>query len=115
MIDWFWTLIEYNLTLPSRKKALAKKHYQNYKFFTRPDPAYTNNEVNLIKITKDILDFPLLWGVEDKHSRIDDLLIYPPNIILDYFCLLAILYSWDMLLGVFMENVDCFFAHFLDF
>ena len=53
--------------------------------------AYTKNEINYIKITKHIRRFQLsLGGGGGTYSKIDDLYVCPPNIILDFFRLLVI-------------------------
>ena len=52
--------------------------------------AYTNNEINSKKKRQPIRIFSCSW---DAHSRIDDLSICPPHIILYLFRLLAIPYS----------------------
>ena len=41
--------------------------------------------------------FSAVWGA--SHSRIDNLFICPPNVILDLFRLLAIPYSWVKILA----------------
>ena len=53
-------------------------------------PAYSNNEINSEKITKPVRVFQLSLGGGTTHSKIDDLSICPPIIILDLFCLLVI-------------------------
>ncbi len=55
---------------------------------TRANTANTNNEIN----SNLSVIFSCRCGV--THSRIDDLFICPPIIILDLFHLLAIPYSW---------------------
>ena len=49
----------------------------------RLNSAYTDKEINSIKITKPMRDFQLSLGA--IHIRINDLFNLPPNIILDLF------------------------------
>ena len=63
------------------------------------------------KITKPIRAFSCRLG--STYSRIDDLYICPPNIILVQFRVLVIPYSWDK--GLYNDIIKTFYKHILLF
>ena len=69
-------------------------------------PAYTNNEINSEENHEFCTWFSAVVGWGAPHSKIDDLSIYPPNIILDLLDWLYLILAFKRLARSFATDIQ---------